>query len=110
MLCEDLFAACLECVRKVLSDAAVEYVDISSVLLVGGASRMPRLCDLLRELLAGVPIDQSMNPEESVALGCALEAFKSQYSVGSVTMPTGLETHVFVCLFVCCCCCCFFFF
>jgi hypothetical protein len=56
-----------------LSDAGLQWKDVSRVLLVGGSTRMPMVPQRLRQM-TGIPPDRSVNPDEAVARGAALYA------------------------------------
>ena len=74
---EELIAPLLQRVRKpvedALKDAKLSKNDIHEVILVGGSTRVPAVKDLVKELLAKEP-NQSVNPDEVVALGAAVQA------------------------------------
>ena len=72
-LCSDIFKRALEPVKQVLADAKLTPSDISDVLLVGGTSRVPKIQAML-EAFFGKPPMRSINPEEAVALGAAIQA------------------------------------
>ena len=59
--------------RQVMTDAKVGWSDIGRVLLVGGATRMPMVQDLLTSA-SGIPVDSSVNPDEAVSRGAAIYA------------------------------------
>ncbi|CAI4426969.1 BAH_G0013880.mRNA.1.CDS.1 [Saccharomyces cerevisiae] len=60
-------------VKKALKDARITASDISDVLLVGGMSRMPKVADTVKKLF-GKDASKSVNPDEAVALGAAIQA------------------------------------
>ncbi|MFM8526157.1 MAG: molecular chaperone DnaK [Cyanobacteriota bacterium] len=72
-LCPDLLDRLLRPVQRALRDAGVAAEDIDDLVLVGGASRMPMVQNMVRTL---IPIDpcQSVNPDEVVAIGAAVQA------------------------------------
>jgi len=72
-LCEDLYERCLEPCRKALNAAKLSPKDIDEVILVGGSTRMPRIQQLVREFFGKEP-NKSVNPDEAVALGAAVQA------------------------------------
>jgi L1 cell adhesion molecule like protein len=65
----------LEPVDKVLKDAKLSTRDISQIVLVGGTTRVPLIQDKLREMFGkSVPLNKSVNPDEAVAYGAAVQA------------------------------------
>jgi molecular chaperone DnaK len=60
-------------VRQAMTDAGLEPKDIDKVLLVGGSTRTPAVQDAIRKYLGKEP-DKSVNPDEAVALGAAIQA------------------------------------
>ena len=72
-LCKDLIERCRIPVEKSLSDARLEKSDINEVVLVGGSTRIPAIQNLV-ESLTGKKPNQSVNPDEVVAIGAAIQA------------------------------------
>lgn len=72
-LCDHLFKKCLKPVEKVMMDSKYSKDDISDIVLVGGSSRIPRVQQLLREFFGGKELCQSINPDEAVAYGAAVQ-------------------------------------
>lgn len=72
-LCKDLIDRCRIPVEKALSDARLEKSDINEVVLVGGSTRIPAIQNLV-ESLTGKKPNQSVNPDEVVAIGAAIQA------------------------------------
>jgi heat shock protein 1/8 len=70
----DLFRATLAPVKKVLSDAKLDKSQIHDVVLVGGSTRIPKVQQLLREYFNGKELCKSVNPDEAVAFGAAVQA------------------------------------
>jgi len=70
---DDLVQASLGPIRQALSDAKLEPEQIQKILLVGGATRMPMIQKIIRDLF-GKEGDKSINPDECVALGAAAQA------------------------------------
>ncbi|PNX93615.1 heat shock protein [Trifolium pratense] len=70
----DLFNECLKIVETCLIDAKMDKSDIHHVVLVGGSSRIPKLQQLLQEFFAGKDLCKSINPDEAVAYGAAVQA------------------------------------
>lgn len=73
-LCMDLFRATLEPVEKVLRDAKMDKGQIDEIVLVGGSSRIPKLQKMLQEFFNGKELNKSINPDEAVAYGAAVQA------------------------------------
>ncbi len=71
--CEDLLMKIREPVKKSLADAGLKLGDIDEVLLIGGATRLSVVRDFLIRLFRKFP-DTKMNPDETVALGAAVQA------------------------------------
>jgi molecular chaperone DnaK len=67
-----LLERCENPVRRALSDAKMTSNDIHEVLLVGGSTRMPAVIDLIKRLLDKEP-NRSINPDEAVAIGAAVQ-------------------------------------
>ena len=71
-LCKDLFDSTLDAVRKALKDAKLTKNDIDQVVLVGGSSRIPYIQNLIKDELGKEP-NKSVNPDEVVAMGAAIQ-------------------------------------
>ena len=72
-LCENLIQRCRIPVEKALNDARLEKSDINEVVLVGGSTRIPAIQNLV-EILTDKKPNQSVNPDEVVAIGAAIQA------------------------------------
>jgi molecular chaperone DnaK len=72
-LCENLITRCRIPVEKALNDARLDKSDINEVVLVGGSTRIPAIQELV-ESLTGKKPNQSVNPDEVVAIGAAIQA------------------------------------
>ena len=72
-LCENLIQRCRIPVEKALNDARLENSDINEVVLVGGSTRIPAIQNLV-EILTDKKPNQSVNPDEVVAIGAAIQA------------------------------------
>jgi molecular chaperone DnaK len=73
-LTADLVERCVGPVKQALQDAKLADKDIDEVILVGGATRMPSVQALVRRMTAGKEPNQSVNPDEVVAIGAAIQA------------------------------------
>ena len=71
-LCRDLFDSTLEPVKKALKDAKLKASDIDKVILVGGSTRIPYIQELVKKELGQEP-NKSVNPDEVVAMGAAIQ-------------------------------------
>ncbi|MFJ9645763.1 molecular chaperone DnaK [Streptomyces sp. NPDC004244] len=70
----DLVERCLGPVQQAMTDAKVGESDIDEVILVGGSTRIPAVQALVRRLTGGKEPNMSVNPDEVVALGAAIQA------------------------------------
>lgn len=73
-ICHDLFSSCLGPVEKALRDAKLEKSQIHEVVLVGGSTRIPRVQQLLEDFFSGKKLNKTINPDEAVAYGAAVQA------------------------------------
>jgi molecular chaperone DnaK len=70
----DLLDRCKQPFHNVIKDASIDVGKIDHVVLVGGATRMPAVADLVRELTDGKEPNKGVNPDEVVAVGASLQA------------------------------------
>uniref|UniRef100_A0AC11DCT6 Heat shock 70kDa protein 1A n=1 Tax=Ovis aries TaxID=9940 RepID=A0AC11DCT6_SHEEP len=73
-LCSDLFRSTLEPVEKALRDAKLDKAQIHDLVLVGGSTRIPKVQKLLQDFFNGRDLNKSINPDEAVAYGAAVQA------------------------------------
>ncbi|MCL4158482.1 UNVERIFIED_CONTAM: hypothetical protein GTU68_030675, partial [Idotea baltica] len=73
-LCGDLFRGTLEPVEKALRDAKTDKSSINEIVLVGGSTRIPKVQKLLQDFFNGKELNKSINPDEAVAYGAAVQA------------------------------------
>jgi len=73
-LCADYFRACLTPVEKVLKDSHVSKSQVDEVVLVGGSTRIPKVVQLIKDFFNGKEPNKSINPDEAVAYGAAVQA------------------------------------
>ncbi|XP_071127801.1 heat shock protein 68-like [Mytilus edulis] len=73
-LCSDLFRTTLEPVEKALRDAKLDKSSIQEIVLVGGSTRIPKIQKMLSEFMNGKELNKSVNPDEAVAYGAAVQA------------------------------------
>merc|ERR1719173_141444 len=73
-LCSEKFRGCLEPCRKVLQDAKISKNEVNEIVLVGGSTRIPKIQALLSQFFNGKALNKSINPDEAVAWGAAVQA------------------------------------
>ena len=73
-LCSDLFRGTLDPVEKALRDAKMDKGQIHEIVLVGGSTRVPKVQKLLQDFFNGKELNKSINPDEAVAYGAAVQA------------------------------------
>ncbi|XP_057661256.1 heat shock protein 70 A1-like [Diorhabda carinulata] len=73
-LCSDLFRGTLQPVEKALNDAKMDKGQIHDIVLVGGSTRIPKIQQLLQNYFNGKSLNLSINPDEAVAYGAAVQA------------------------------------
>ena len=74
-LCADLFRSCLRPVEQVLSDSKMDKRTVHEVVLVGGSTRIPKIQGMVSDFFGGKELNKSINPDEAVAFGAAVQAF-----------------------------------
>lgn len=97
----DLFRKCIAPVEQVLKDSGFSKSQISDVVLVGGSTRIPKVQQILQDLFNGKELNKSINPDEAVAYGAAVQAqiltghsakLDGMILVDVVSLSKGLET------------------
>ncbi|XP_059058472.1 heat shock 70 kDa protein cognate 2-like [Achroia grisella] len=73
-LCSDLFRQTLGPVERALKDAGLSIKEIHDVVMVGGSTRIPKIQRLLQDFFNGKTLNLSINPDEAVAYGAAVQA------------------------------------
>ena len=97
-LTADLVERCVGSVKQALADAKITTNDLDEVILVGGATRTPAVQALVRRLTGGKEPNQSVNPDEVVAVGAAIQAgvlageVKGVVLLDVTPLSLGLET------------------
>ena len=70
----DLFRKCMEPVEQVIRDAKMDKSKVDEVVLVGGSTRIPKIQQMLSSFFNGKELNKSINPDEAVAYGAAVQA------------------------------------
>ncbi|KAK3344595.1 heat shock protein 70 [Neurospora tetraspora] len=73
-LCQDLFRSTIQPVDRVLTDAKIDKSQVHEIVLVGGSTRIPRIQKLISDYFGGKEPNKSINPDEAVAYGAAVQA------------------------------------
>lgn len=73
-LCMDLFKKAIDTVEKALQDSGLSKPEIDDIVLVGGTTRIPKVQTMLSEYFNGKKLCSSVNPDEAVAYGAAVQA------------------------------------
>ncbi|EAZ63599.1 heat shock protein 70 [Scheffersomyces stipitis CBS 6054] len=73
-LCADLFRTTLDPVEKVLKDSKIDKSQVHEIVLVGGSTRIPKIQKLVSDFFNGKEPNKSINPDEAVAYGAAVQA------------------------------------
>eukprot|EP00566_Odontella_aurita_P011714 CAMPEP_0113566066 /NCGR_PEP_ID=MMETSP0015_2-20120614/22521_1 /TAXON_ID=2838 /ORGANISM="Odontella" /LENGTH=387 /DNA_ID=CAMNT_0000468323 /DNA_START=18 /DNA_END=1178 /DNA_ORIENTATION=+ /assembly_acc=CAM_ASM_000160 len=73
-ICMDYFKKCMDPVEKVLKDSKVSKGSVDEIVLVGGSTRIPKIQSMLSDFFNGKEPCKSINPDEAVAYGAAVQA------------------------------------
>ena len=73
-MCRDQFERCLEPVKRVLSDSGISAKQVQEIVLVGGSTRIPKVQQIVSDFFNGKDLNRSINPDEAVAYGAAVQA------------------------------------
>lgn len=96
-LCADIFKRLIEPCKKALADSKLSINQIDEVILVGGSTRMPKIQDIVKDFFGKMP-NKSVNPDEVVAIGAAIQGGILAGSVSDVLLldvtplSLGIET------------------
>lgn len=85
-LCKDLFDRLREPCEKALRDAKLKPSDVQEVVLVGGSIRIPRVQEIAKQIFGTQNLDKSINPDEVVAVGAAIQGGVLQGEVKNVVL------------------------
>ncbi len=101
-LCQDLFRSTMDPVEKVLKDSKIDKASVNEIVLVGGSTRIPKIQKLVSDFFSGREPNRSINPDEAVAYGAAVQAAILTGDTSSKTqdlllldvapLSTGIET------------------
>jgi heat shock 70kDa protein 1/6/8 len=73
-LCQDLFRGTLEPFEKILRNSKIDKLNVHEIVLIGGSTRIPRIVKLVSDFFNGKKPNKSINPDEAVAYGAAVQA------------------------------------
>jgi L1 cell adhesion molecule like protein len=73
-LCQDLFRSTMDPVERVLRDSKIDKASVHEIVLVGGSTRIPKIQKLVSDFFNGKEPNKSINPDEAVAYGAAVQA------------------------------------
>ena len=92
-LCSDLFNKIIPIIEKTLKDVNLNKKQIDEVIFIGGSSKIPKIQRIVKEYFNGIDFKIIINPEEAVAIGCAIQGTKN-YSL-KITNPhsIGINTN-----------------
>ncbi|MHC4274813.1 MAG: Hsp70 family protein, partial [Planctomycetota bacterium] len=91
-LCEDLFNRLKDPCHTALSDAKVSPGDVGDVVMVGGSTRIPKVQEITKEIFQTQELDKSINPDEVVAVGAAIQGGVLMGEVKDVLLHTTIPT------------------
>ena len=75
-LCKDIFAKLTSPIEEVINKANIGISEIQEVVLVGGSTRIPKIKEMITEYFQNIKINDSINPDEAVAYGAEVDAYK----------------------------------
>ena len=75
-ICKDLFLQCKNTLEQLLKEKKIDKKKIDEIILVGGGTKMPKITEIIEEVFNGKKPNNYMNPDESVAIGAAIQGAK----------------------------------
>ena len=98
----ELFQQCINSINKVLKDSKLDKKSIDEIVLIGGSTRIPKVKQMIEDYFDGKEVNKSIDPEEAVVYGAAVQAAILQGEGGKITenilildvnsLSIGLET------------------
>lgn len=85
-ICSDLFERLRKPCEAALTDAKIKAADIAEVVMVGGSTRIPKVQEIAKEIFGTSELDHSINPDEVVAVGAAIQGGVLQGDVKDVLL------------------------
>jgi molecular chaperone DnaK len=98
-LCSDLFDRLRGPCEQALADAKIKAADVGEVVMVGGSTRIPKVQEIAKQIFQTQELDRSINPDEVVAVGAAIQGGVLQGDVKEVVLldvtplSLGVETY-----------------
>ena len=86
----DMFRSCIDSVEQVLRDASLDKNQVHEVILVGGSTRIPKVQQLVTDFFNGKELCRSINPDEAVAYGAAVQGAILSGPGNGPTPPSGM--------------------
>ena len=72
-ICNPIFEKCMALIKQVMSDTNTKIQDINEIVLVGGSTRIPKLQTMISEYFNNKQLNKSINPDEAVCFGAAIQ-------------------------------------
>jgi heat shock protein 1/8 len=73
-VCAPIFKQCMDIVQKAITDVKMQRTEINDIVMVGGSSRIPKLRKIVSDYFGGKALNCTMNPDEAIAVGAAIQA------------------------------------